>query len=376
MPSARIFQIPFWFHANAVQRKRRNAEKFLLRGSFPFEMPMLSGNEAPMRLRARLRFPGHPSADNDIALRHDGVSYLRAVDEMPREPGAERPPFTEDDFLAMLEWRDTPWPAIYGENDKLKAILTTSTEQLSWWENAVTRVRRRPAELQTVAEASPSIREWEWSNEDKARQEALHEIAGFVFVDGHLHRRVGLPLAYLSSNGYPHIVHADEIDNSSRLASTSKHRVGITDCVMPITCAPVMKELSCQPGAASISCDVDAPLESDPRSALAFSIAFAAPDCAKYLAHALEDMTADGMRAYRTFRDLYPRVLDRDYDSCIDALKAMHEIVDGPSFAEAQCTDAMRARLRPKLYFLDTLARSSGLIMDRADEEALLQIAT
>jgi hypothetical protein len=375
MPSGKIFEIPYWFHAHVVPRRHRNAEKVLLRGSFSFEIPVLSQSDAPVRLRAKLHVNGQPSANNEIILRHDGASYLRAVDDMADEPGSKRPPFTEEAFVAMLQWRDTPWPAIYGERDKLKFVLTTSTEQLSEWESVTRFVRRQPAELQTAAEISPNIRQWDWNGEEQARQDALREIASLVLIDGHLHRRVGAPIAYLSSAGFPHIIHSDEIDDSGRIGIVARHRIDIEDSVMPIAYAPWMAELSRHPNASSFCCEVDAPLENDPRANLAFAIAFAVPACGRWLAHAVEDMTVDGMEAYRAFRDLYARAQAGDYDACIEAMKQMHRMTDGPSFSEADCTGAMRKRLKPKLQFLDALVQRAGLGLDAADEAALSAMA-
>ena len=141
MPSGKILEIPYWFHVRAVPRRHREPKQFLLRGSFPFEMTTLTEAEAPVRLRARLRVPGHPSQRADVELRHDGQSYLRAIEHMPREPGGEEPPFTEENLRAMLEWRDTAWPAVHGERDRVAAVLTLRTEALEWWEGT-TRVRK------------------------------------------------------------------------------------------------------------------------------------------------------------------------------------------------------------------------------------------
>jgi hypothetical protein len=376
MPAATIVEVPYWFHVSAVPRRHREPKKFLLRGSFPFEMTSLSEAEAPVRLRARLRVDGHPNMDNDISLRHDGVSYLRAIENLPREPGGERMPFTEDDLRAMLEWRDTAWPDVYGDKDKPAALLTTTTGALSWWEGAH-RIHKRPDELQTLAEFSGGIREFKSNDDDKNRRAALAEISSLALVDGALHRRVGAPIAYLSPQGFPHIVHTDQITYEHQMGKPNRHLVSMSDHVMPISFAPWMPALSCHEKAAAMSCEVDAPLETDAKTNLAWAISIAVPHCARWLSSALPEMTADGMAHYRAFRDLLPDATSGDYESGAAAVEQIRAVVEGSPYAGAAESDpekrfaSMRERVAPKLAFLDELARRSGLALEAADEAAL-----
>jgi hypothetical protein len=367
MPSARIFEIPFCFKVIGIKHRHRNTTEFLLKDSVPVQVAVLSADEAPVRLRARLKAEGRGSPSSDIALRHDGESYLRAINHMPKDPGAAGLPFTAADFEQMLAWTDTPFPAVYGETDKPIGILTLTSPELRGW-HGMQRLQRRPDDLEKLEVITPLIRDWIENGRDAARARAVRAGDEFVLVDGHLHRRVGAPVAVLTENGFPYFCHSDQVKEVEKF--------GLTSNWMPIAYADAIPALSSHANASAFECEIDGPLERDDRANLAFVAAWMLPRCTQHLALAVADMTAEGMAAYRAFRENYPAAVASDLDAGLVAVEALRTMAMAPSFSEAEATLAMRRLIIPKLAFFDAMARRSGLITSPADEEAMLALAS
>lgn len=367
MPSVRLFQIPYCYHVIGTEHRHRNAAKFLLRGSVHAEITILTAAEAPVKLRARLVANGHPPRSNNMELRHDGTSYLRAVEHIPGAVGGIATPFTADDFVRMLAWECTPWPSIYGHTDKPSAFLTLLNPNLREWRGS-RQINHRPEDLLTADDLMPRLREVEIDGNELAKSRALHAAAEYVLVDGQLHRRVTSPIAVLSENGYPYLFYAEQFAEEDKT-------FGLAGNWMPIAYAHLIPAISVHDNARNFVCDVDAPLENDDRRHLAYAIATAAPQVAEHLALAVADMTESGMTAYRVFRESYAKAREGDLDACLELHKAMKIMMDDPSFCEATETLNLRRLLGPKLEFLSAMIRRSGLVMDPTDEDALLRIA-
>lgn len=367
MPSARLVQIPYCYPVHGIQHRHRNSARFLLRGSVPAEITVLTVEEAPVKLRARLVADGHLTRSNDMELRHDGKSYLRAVEHMPSEAGGTPTPFTSDDFVRMLAWESTPWPSIYGDTDKPSAFLTLLNPNLREW-LGTRQVNHRPEDLPTAGDLMPRLREIEINDDERARSQALHAAAEYVLINDQLYRRVAAPVAVLTEKGYPYLFYAEQFAEKDKT-------FGVAANWMPIAYAHLIPEISIHESARNFICEVDAPLENDDRRNLAYAIATAAPQVARHLALAVADMTEAGMSAYRGFRESYARAREGDLEACLELHRAMKVMMDDPSFGEAEETLNLRRLLAPKLEFLDAMARRSGLVLSTADEAALERMA-
>lgn len=367
MASTRILNVPYCFTQRGIRRNHRNPDDFLMRGEVPVEIACIEAAEAPVMLTATLRAEGWQSASSDMALRHDGVSYLRAIDDLPGAPGGNPVPFTLDDFERMLRWECSPWAAVYGENDKPTSLLTNFNSDLRTYRDS-RRTWLQPGELPTLETIGPTIRQWLDDAEPAARAQAIRAAADYVAIDGHMHRRVGTPVAVLTEKGFPYLLHADQI-------AEKETPYGRAANWMPIAYAHLLPTLSTHAKAGDFLCRVEAPLEQDDRRNLAFSIGFCARQCADYLAAAVPDMSEEAMAAYRTFRTGYAAAQGGDFEACLALRTAMHVMAESPSFSEASPTLAMRRLLVPKLEFLGAMARRSGLVLDADDEDALLRMA-
>jgi hypothetical protein len=365
MPSARIFEIPYCFKVIGIKHRHRNPSNFILRDSVPVQVACLDTTEAPIRLRARLKAAGAGAAVSQIDLRHDGESYLREVNLIPTERGAAAPPFTVEDFDRMLRWAAPPFPNVHGENDKPAGILTTVSPELTVSENGRQRALR-PENLQSLNDVTPLIRDWIQNDNAKARLAAARAGASFAIIDRHLYRRVGAPVAAFSTPNQANFFHSDQINDIANLGHGNW---------MPITYADAIPALSGSVGPGGYEIEIDAPLEQDHRANLAFVSAAILPQCLADISMAVEDMSANGMAAFRTFRENYAAALRRDLDAGLTAMEAMRIMAADKSFSESFSTLKMRKTVIPKLAFFDAMAERSGLITSLADEEALTQIA-
>lgn len=364
MPSARIFEIPYCYKVIGIKHRHRNPTNFILRDSVPVQVAFLDMDEAPVRLRALLKARGADAAISRIELRHDGESYLREIDLIPTERGAAAPPFTVDDFERMLRWAAPPFPDVYGENDKPTGILTIASPELKVSENGRQRMLR-PENLQTLNEVTPLIRDWIHDGNAEARSVATRTASGFAIVGGHLYRRVGAPVAAFSVPNSASFFHSDQVKDIANLGHGNW---------IPIAYADAIPTLLGNTDS-GYQIEIDAPLEQDDRANMAFVSAAILPQCVPDISMAVEDMSADGMAAFRSFREHYAAAIGCDLDAGLTAMEAMRVMAADKSFSESFSTLKMRKTVAPKLTFFDAMAERSGLITSPADEEALTQIA-
>lgn len=362
MPTARIFQIPYCYKVIGIKHRHRNPTTFLLRDSVPVQVSILELDEAPIRLRARLQTPAAGATVRQIELRHDGESYLREVNFYPTQRGGVAPPFTAEDFERMLIWAAPPFPSVHGDNDKPIGILTTVSSELTISENGRQQTRR-PEDLQTLNDVTPLIRDWIDNENAEARIAATRSGASFAIIDGHLYRRVGAPVAAYSPPNSAHFFHSDQVKDIKNLGHGNW---------MPIAYADTISALSVAGG---YEIEIDAPLEQDHRANLAFVAAAILPQCNAEISMAVEDMSAEGMAAFRAFREHYAAAVGRDLEAGLVAIEAMRAMASDRSFSESFSTLKMRQTIAPKLAFFSAMAERSGLITSLADEEALSQIA-
>lgn len=358
MPESRIFDIPFSYQVMAVPVRGRVARRKLLRGSVPAVISTLSSDEAPVSLKATLTLENNRSATKTLVLRHDGVSYLRAVEDLPRRAGGERQPFTIDKFERMLRWEDDPWAPEYGDQDRPEFFLTTRSRELrepGLHGYEPTHNGLRPDRILSRDDFEATVRKWEQDGETEACLAAVRSAAEFVFVDDVLYRRVGPPVAAASKVAFPTLLHSDQIEAYLRGQGPEASLVAIQH-------AAVLSQLPRAPNVARYHFDVWSPLETDAAAALSFTVKSLAPQLKPAIEAAVPEMSEAGMAAFRAWRANYYDALAGQVDACIGAMEALRLMAYDETLFEGKPTHDFRDLVRPKLALFDLVTKEAGCL--------------
>lgn len=358
MSGSRIFDVPFSYKVMAIPVRGRLARPKLLRDSTPVAIATLSSAEAPISLKATLTLENNLSASRNMVLRHDGVTYLRAVEDMPRHAGGERTPFTADKFERMLRWEDDPWAPEYGEQDRPEFFLTTRSRQLR--EPALQGYEQEhhcltPDQVLTRHAFEATVRKWEHDGEAVARIATVRSAAEFAFVDDVLYRRVGPPIAAASKAGYPSLLHSDQLDAYARSQGPEANFVAIQH-------AKVLSQLPRAPNIAKYDFDIWCPMETNVPAALSFVVRCMVPQLKDAIGSALPEMSQAGMEAFRTWRASYHDALEGQFDACLEAMEALRRMAYDETLFAGKPTRDFRELVLPKVALFDRVSRESGYL--------------
>ena len=368
MPGSRIFDIPFSYQVMAIPIRGRVARRKLLRGSTPAAIATLTSEEAPVSLKATLTLENNLSATRNLVLRHDGVSYLRAVEDLPRHAGGERRPFTADKFERMLRWEEDPWSPEYGDQDRPEFFLTTRSRELrepglQGYEPAHRHLM--PDHVLSL-DFGATVRKWQQDGETAARLAAVRSAAEFVFVDDFLYRRVGPPVAAASKSAYPTLLHSDQMETYLRGQGPEANLVAIQH-------AAVLSQLPRGPNVARYHFDVWSPLETDVSAALSFTVKSLAPQLKPAIESAVPEMSLAGMTAFRAWRANYHDALEGRIDACLAAMEALRLMAYDETLFAGKPTHDFRDLARPKISLFDLVTKEAAClpILDSQFEQLL-----
>lgn len=370
MASKSIFTVPYAYSAELRRRGRRNPETMLLRGTLPVEIVELSGKEAPIRLRARLKH--ETTRATEMVLRHDGSSYLRPVLASDRKSPKHFSRADLDEMLSLLG--SAPALPIDGPH----AWLTQGSSRFMEM-SAGRPVGPAALDIPTTDEIAPEVKDWMSSADAEAvaQRETAMEADQYVLVGDILHRRTRAPmLAWINSGSWsdtgpqqdpptPLLLDAVDFENG-----TSSHKgSGAWWHWWPISQAEAFMAFHPDGG---WTLDVHAPLETDFGADVVKVGRTVLQRIDHYLPDALRHLSDDGLDHYRSYRRARLDGLSGDAKAMIAAVDAAMAMAQDSGFAARNSSlDTLASVVTKELPHWDALLRSAGFALDRRDEDAV-----